>query len=758
MLMLLASAFTASGYIYPNLLEAGKYAYKDEDYALARYFYTEAQKEIPADSIIDLYIVHNRLRDIDAATSDYDNALNHARRCLDLMRGYGDEAKYRMMEDYLMAAHIYATKKDADKAQCYMDSALYIVSAPGVDNAYCKKFSTMAGIIYSELDNMSMAESMYELSVMYARRYQPSKDTSVTLNLYGNSLFHNSKYPEALKIYEEQREVCRNLFGEDSREYQWTTYLMANMHAYMGNIDRGSALYKDALEWYRQEAAEGLRTLPAHQHTVFLDNMIEIIRNAVPFGMEARYDEDDFTRLAYEGLLFSKGMLLATEKSGDALIRNYGTPEERASLDSLKAMRLELKELRADSAANPVDILNLYAGIKGIDYELAKSCAGYGDKAAFAAVDYETLKSCLKPDEVLLDFTDYKPKSKPRQYVCFEIRKNQRFPRVHYICNGAELDSLLALEKHVWSNLYSGESAADMARIIGAPLKRIIGDSKTVYYVPSGIFHKLAVEAVPEGDGVLGDIYDFRRLSSAREIAAPRREMSEISARLYGGLDYDCAEVAGVADDGVRGGRRLDSLSRSLEEVNEIADMIAGAQVCKGAEGTEQSFLDMSGHAPTIIHLSTHGYYYSPEDADKPVSLQGYDDAMSLTGLVMSGGNAGWMGVVRSQGMLSAEKVARCDLSGTEIVCLASCYSGQGEVTSEGIYGLQRAFKKAGVGTVVMCLWQASDLATKCFMTNFYADLLNGSKDRHKAFRHAQSRVRRQYPSPFYWAGFVMID
>ena len=126
---------------------------------------------------------------------------------------------------------------------------------------------------------------------------------------------------------------------------------------------------------------------------------------------------------------------------------------------------------------------------------------------------------------------------------------------------------------------------------------------------------------------------------------------------------------------------------------------------------------------------------------------------MALSGLVMSGGS-----LSSRRGLLTAAEVARCDLSDTAIACLASCDSGQGEVTSEGIYGLQRAFKKAGARTVVMSLWKASDVATKCFMTNFYADLVNGSRDRHKAFLFARDEVRRQYPSPFYWAGFTMVD
>lgn len=163
--------------------------------------------------------------------------------------------------------------------------------------------------------------------------------------------------------------------------------------------------------------------------------------------------------------------------------------------------------------------------------------------------------------------------------------------------------------------------------------------------------------------------------------------------------------------------------------------------------------MQMNCNAPSIIHLSTHGFYYSPTDHNLPSSLQGYNNAMSLSGLVMSSGS-----LSSRFGLLTADEVAQCNLSNTNIACLASCHSGQGEVTSEGIYGLQRAFKKAGVKTVIMNLWEASDVATQCFMTNFYLNLINGSKDRHKAFQYARDEVRKKYSSPFYWAGFIIVD
>lgn len=549
--------------------------------------------------------------------------------------------------------------------------------------------------------------------------------------------------------------LAEQFYDKASDDYRLACYCVANMMAFSGDTVGGGQLLMDVEKQYRDAVTSSLRDLPSEKRQPYLQSSIDLINNMIPFGIEAKFNEDEFTEMAYNGLLLTKGLLLASEKSRADIISRYGTDADKEQLRSLNTLQHTLTELMADPQADPSRTASVFNGIKRLDAELAESCAQYGNLAAFADITYSDVKAKLKDDEVLLDFADFKPLSKPRQYVCFEIRRNQTRPKVHYVCNGAELDSLLSLEGGVWSNLYTGEAAADMARIVGRPLAAIIGDARTVYYVPSGVFHKLAIEAVPMGDeGAACDRYDLRRLSSARELLAPSRPLSSSTSQLYGGLNYDY----GIAEPA--SGKRLKQFPQSLKEVREISRLMGGDNVTllTGDLGVKSTFLGMDGHSPDVRHLSTHGYYYAPDDRNLPASLKGYDDAMSLSGLYLTGGNRGFLGLEKGAGMLSAEEISHFDLHNLGLVCFASCHSGQGEVTSEGIYGLQRAFKKAGAGSIVMNLWEASDVATECFMTNFYTDLLTRSRDLRKAFRYARDQVRQKYPSPFYWAGFTMID
>ena len=162
-------------------------------------------------------------------------------------------------------------------------------------------------------------------------------------------------------------------------------------------------------------------------------------------------------------------------------------------------------------------------------------------------------------------------------------------------------------------------------------------------------------------------------------------------------------------------------------EVEKISETLkqSNFDVCLyiGERGTEESFMNMHGQSPRILHLATHGFYYTPSEAKEVNYLKGYSDAMLLSGLIMAGGNAEWTGKKLPDGVLggvlTANDIAQLDLSGTDMVVLSACQSGQGNVTAEGLYGLQRAFKKAGVGTIVMALWKISDQKSAEFMVEF---------------------------------------
>ena len=84
-----------------------------------------------------------------------------------------------------------------------------------------------------------------------------------------------------------------------------------------------------------------------------------------------------------------------------------------------------------------------------------------------------------------------------------------------------------------------------------------------------------------------------------------------------------------------------------------------------------------------------------------------------------------------------------------------------GEITGEGVFGLQRGFKLAGVKSLLMTAWKVSDEAASRFMRFFYAHLLDGVGKR-EALVKAQAELRKcdggKFASPRHWAAYILLD
>ena len=102
-------------------------------------------------------------------------------------------------------------------------------------------------------------------------------------------------------------------------------------------------------------------------------------------------------------------------------------------------------------------------------------------------------------------------------------------------------------------------------------------------------------------------------------------------------------------------------------------------------------------------------------------------------------------------------------LDGVDTVTLAACDTGRGEVHSdEGVFGLGRAFRLAGVRDVVMSLWSVDDAATVDLMQRMY----QARWVQHAASAEALAEAARvtladrraagQSTHPYYWAAFVV--
>jgi CHAT domain-containing protein len=163
------------------------------------------------------------------------------------------------------------------------------------------------------------------------------------------------------------------------------------------------------------------------------------------------------------------------------------------------------------------------------------------------------------------------------------------------------------------------------------------------------------------------------------------------------------------------------------------------------------------------VHLATHGFFAEERCDSSPIGSGG-SSPLLLSGLAFAGANRRSeirAGEMEEDGILTAEEIASLDLSGVEWVVLSACETGVGRLhAGEGVLGLRRAFETAGVGTLIMSLWQVEDEATREWMGNLYRDRLAGRSTAEAVRRAGLEMIRSRRESgvsthPFTWGAFV---
>ncbi len=185
---------------------------------------------------------------------------------------------------------------------------------------------------------------------------------------------------------------------------------------------------------------------------------------------------------------------------------------------------------------------------------------------------------------------------------------------------------------------------------------------------------------------------------------------------------------------------------------------------------TEASIKKLNGKKePYFAHCHTWLFFPDPEikkqenpiqqfnDQEKRNVFKWSDEPLLRSGLIFAGANKAWgnpdyvSNDSTEDGILTSYEISNLDLSNCQLVVLSACETGLGDIKgSEGVFGLQRAFKMAGVKNIIMSLWKVPDTQTSELMTLFYNYCFAG-KSVHDALQAAQTEMKKKYP-PYYWA------
>lgn len=499
------------------------------------------------------------------------------------------------------------------------------------------------------------------------------------------------------------------------------------------------------------------------------------------------YDTEIGNSLAYDAALFYKGMLLMSEKEFKTIIHTSNDNELDILYQEYSNHLSELEKLYSiNSKYHTID--SLKSLIKSEEYLLSQKVTRFNRQYKGTDFSWREIKKQLKKGDVAIEILSYQGiDGKNVYYDAYVIDFESKAPKLIPLCSEEKLKSLISdsIDYKGLSMLFWGNKKMYTA----------IKDAKNIYFSTSGLLNTIGIEYLPIADNrYIYDRFNLYRLSSTREICLKDDTTAINKVCLYGGLDYNCSNEQSPYKEIVtprlsrsaieslahRGG--FDILVGSMQEVEQVKSVMSKKKiecvVFSGTDGTEESFKQLSGRHMGIIHLSTHGMYI-PDDKTKLKETNNFrfimsnetsnvdeeDIFLSRSFLVMSGGNAlinrDSIAPETEDGILTALEVSHLDLTDLDLVVLSACETALGEITPDGVYGLQRGFKKAGANTILMSLDKVDDEATRILMVEFYRNLMNG-KSKLQSLHDAQQYLRivenGKYNDPKFWASFIMLD
>lgn len=488
----------------------------------------------------------------------------------------------------------------------------------------------------------------------------------------------------------------------------------------------------------------------------------------------------------YDNILETKGLLLRSTNAIRDAILNSDNASDIADYSRIGKLKQQLLNEKDEETR-----LAIEKEIEAIDKRLTQHVNAYADFAASKDIRWEDVRNALAKDDAAIEFYNIPliwgldsiqtMDGEPR-YCAVILRNGYNNPHIIPLCKESQLAELDREDLYKTDSIYN---------LIWRPLEEELRGVKNIYFAADRELHKIGIEYAPVSDiDNISEMYNLYRLSSTRILAESKAKSKRESAVLYGGLKYDLGKDELIAesrsgnyhpneasraftDENLRYGVKY--LPGTLKEVEEISQSFSRKpQLITDMTGTEESFKSLAGSAIDIIHLATHGFFWSEEDAQKRnyvtflnplnrAAQSAEDNALMRSGLFFSGANIGLKGEELpddvEDGVLTALELSNMNLGHVDMVVMSACESGLGETSGEGVFGLQRGFKLAGANTLLMSLWKVDDTATQKLMTEFYKHYLSG-KSKQESLHLAQESLRKssEYTDPQYWAAFILLD
>lgn len=517
---------------------------------------------------------------------------------------------------------------------------------------------------------------------------------------------------------------------------------------------------RDAIrdEFRMQSEAERMTTWQDEKSNI--DEIMDMLAT-MPQGNESLLP--DMSALAYDCMLLSKGILLNSAIEFEKVINASKDARLKATYAETKRINAELLRLRqtASSDEDLEQILKLQQRSQQLQLELNRGCAELSDFTNYIGYTWKDVQAKLQKDDVAIEFAAIESGvfDNDKLMAAIVLTKGMKQPVAVPICTFAHVK---AMQQD--SLLYS---TPDVGTLVWSNLSQYIKDKKRIFFSADGAFNQIGIEYLQWEGKPLSEQKDMIRLSSTKELCYSPAKAKIEHAALFGDINYNEAGnyTAAVqrSVNTVRGAGAMadddsfsfDNLSATLREVNEIASTLKTSGVKNvltftDTKASEEAFLALSDSKLNLLHIATHGAYLAKDKVSDT-------ESMSQSILAFANANLGNDGS-HTDGYVTAADVAKMNLRNCNLAVLSACETAQGKLGDDGVFGLQRGFKNAGVHTLLMSIRKVDDQATAELMTQFYKHLMAGCTP-NQSLRNAQQSLRQHgYDDPQYWASFIILD
>ena len=621
----------------------------------------------------------------------------------------------------------------------------------------------------SDMQNAIRLNPLYSRKKKLAQLYLATKDYEHAENLFLD-LYNNPQIPEV---------------GKRSIESDLTT-----LYWLWGNLEELEKYLDIDFSNMKSEIRHAFAFMNDEERETYLDQ--SLMGGVIKYDYYTAYSHGseqwiDGNRYAYNLALVQKGLLLETTRDIEQLMQSVP--------DSLRTQYRNYQALKSIEIEGYESPITKEIRLKLMDY--------VSQQPAFLQqlnIEWTDVRNSLKDNEAAIEFINLygaspenidNPEKMNPCVGALILRKDMDYPVFVRLASNAAICSLLYDKdgSMIPDVIYSDVSKETMYKLIWAPILPYIDGAQDIFYAPAGHLQHINLDWLGLSDSdCLANHYNLYRVSSTRTLIGKNKDYDSANAIIMGDISYSTKNIQ--FEDSrptkyrsmTRGG--FGPLSGTIDEIDSISRTLTSHNydntVLSKSLADERSVRMLSGKSPKILHFATHGFYYAKEKLEEEykkssfIGFQFHRPELYHSGIALAGAQGTWYNEksgseinfdkyfsmdAASDGILLSSEISELDLRNTDLVVLSACETALGDVKSEGVYGLQRAFKLAGVNSLIMSLWKVDDDATQLLMTSFYNNYMNGMSKRESLI-NAQKKVRDTpgFEKPYNWAAFILLD